>query len=114
VSGAGTRLLTIVATDLVRSTELFSRAGDERAHRIVRAHHDVLIRAVQAHGGEEIVWLGDGLTAAFGSAIDAVRCAVAIQESARRPLRGEYLAIRVGIHTGEVSPGDVDRAGGRP
>lgn len=35
-------LLTFLFTDLVNSTELLSRAGDESAQRIFRAHHTLL------------------------------------------------------------------------
>src|SRR5713226_2847046 len=93
-------LVTILFTDLVNSTELLSRAGDEEAQRIFRAHHDLLAEAAAAHGGHEVKWLGDGLMVAFPSAADAVRCAIAMQEASRRPIRRERLAIRVGLTAG--------------
>ncbi len=40
--------------------------------------------------------------AAFSSSADAVRCAIAIQQSARRPIAGAHFEIRIGIHLGEV------------
>jgi hypothetical protein len=43
--------VTIVFTDLVSSTELLSRAGEERAEEIRREHFDVLRTAVAAHAG---------------------------------------------------------------
>src|SRR5437879_12614088 len=63
----GSGLVTILFTDLVGSTELLSRAGDEEAQRIFRAHHDLLAEAAAAHGGQEVKWLGDGLMVAFPS-----------------------------------------------
>jgi tetratricopeptide (TPR) repeat protein len=56
---------------------------------------------VAAHGGHEVKWLGDGLMVAFSSAAEAVRCAIAMQQAARRPVAGERLAIRIGLHVGE-------------
>ena len=47
-------VVTILFTDLVGSTELLSRAGDEEAQRIFRAHHDLLTMVASAHGGEEV------------------------------------------------------------
>jgi class 3 adenylate cyclase/tetratricopeptide (TPR) repeat protein len=95
-------LVTILFTDLVGSTELLSRAGDEEAQRVFRAHHDLLAETATAHGGEEVKWLGDGLMVAFPSAADAVRAAVAMQQASRRPVHGERLAIRVGLNAGEA------------
>jgi class 3 adenylate cyclase len=98
----GSGVVTILFTDLVGSTELLARAGDEEAQRIFRAHHDLLAEAATAHGGEEVKWLGDGLMVAFASAADAVRCAIAMQQDGRRPVQGEHLAIRVGLNAGET------------
>jgi class 3 adenylate cyclase len=95
-------LVTILFTDLVGSTELLARAGDEEAQRIFRAHHDLLAETATIHGGEEVKWLGDGLMVAFPSAADAVRAAVAMQQASRRPVHGERLAIRVGLNAGEA------------
>ncbi|MGH8992147.1 MAG: adenylate/guanylate cyclase domain-containing protein, partial [Acidimicrobiia bacterium] len=98
----GSAVVTILFTDLVDSTALLARAGDEQAQRIFRAHHDLLAEAATAHGGEEVKWLGDGLMVAFASAADAVRCAVAMQQGGHEPVHGERLAIRVGLNAGEA------------
>jgi class 3 adenylate cyclase len=97
---AGT--VTLMFTDLVNSTKLLHRAGDESAQQIFEAHHKLLSEAVAANGGQEVKWLGDGLMAAFPSAADAVRCAIAMQQSARHPAAGERLSLRVGLHVGEA------------
>src|SRR5205085_2887392 len=98
-------------TDLVSSTELLARAGDEKAQRVFRAHHDHLAHEASAHGGEEVKWLGDGLMVIFASAADAVRCALAMQEGARRPLMGERLSIRIGLNAGEILRESADYFG---
>jgi class 3 adenylate cyclase/tetratricopeptide (TPR) repeat protein len=102
VADGASGLVTILFTDLVGSTELLARAGDEEAQRIFRAHHDLLAEAAAVHGGQEVKWLGDGLMVAFPSAADAVRCAIAMQQASRRPIQGERLAIRVGLNAGEA------------
>src|SRR5436309_14381817 len=104
-------LVTILFTDLVGSTELLSRAGDEEAQRIFRAHHTLLAETAAAHGGAEVKWLGDGLMGAFLSAADALRCAVAMQQASRRPVAGEQLAIRVGLNAGEALRDESDYFG---
>src|SRR5437016_12235580 len=95
-------LVTMLFTDLVGSTELLSRAGDDDAQRIFRAHHTLLAETAAAHGGEEVKWLGDGLMVAFASALDALRAAIAMQQASGRPVSGERLSIRVGLNAGEA------------
>src|SRR5262245_29482930 len=102
---------TILFTDLVSSTELLHRAGDERARQILQAHHRLMREAVAANGGRVVKWLGDGLMAVFPSVADAVRCAVAIQQGSRRPVAGERLAVRMGLHVGETLPDESDYVG---
>jgi class 3 adenylate cyclase/tetratricopeptide (TPR) repeat protein len=102
---------TILFTDLVGSTELLQRTGDDRAQHIFKAHHRLLSETVEAHGGTEVKWLGDGLMAAFGSSLEAVKCAIAMQQSFRRPTAGVRLEVRAGINVGEVVFEDGDYFG---
>src|SRR5215469_5604950 len=108
---AQTGTITLLFTDLVNSTELLGRAGDEHAQRIFRAHHKLLSDAVAGHGGHEVKWLGDGLMVAFSSAADAVRCAIAMQQGAQRPVAGARLGLRVGLHVGEALRDETDYFG---
>jgi class 3 adenylate cyclase/tetratricopeptide (TPR) repeat protein len=111
VTERASALVTILFTDLVGSTELLARAGDEDAQRIFRAHHQLLAETAAGHGGAEVKWLGDGLMAAFGSAADALRCAIAMQQASRHPVAGERLAIRVGLNAGEAFRDEADYFG---
>jgi class 3 adenylate cyclase/tetratricopeptide (TPR) repeat protein len=102
MSESSSGLVTLLFTDLVGSTELLARTGDDQAKRIFSAHHQLLGDTVAEHGGHEVKWLGDGLMVSFPSAADAVSCAIAMQQAARRPVAGERLAIRVGLTAGEA------------
>ncbi|HKS90959.1 MAG TPA: AAA family ATPase, partial [Tepidiformaceae bacterium] len=99
---ARSQTTTILFTDLVSSTELLQRTGDEQAERIFKAHHRLLSSAVQEHGGHEVKWLGDGLMVAFDSTLDAVLCAIEMQQASARPTAGERLAIRAGLNVGDA------------
>jgi class 3 adenylate cyclase len=92
---------TILFTDLVGSTALMQRVGDERAGELLEAHRKALADAVSANGGAELQWLGDGLMAAFASPADAVRGAVSMQ---RFPQAGDTpeLSLRIGLDVGEL------------
>src|SRR5262249_59117783 len=79
-------IATILFTDVVDSTALMQRLGDERAGSVFERHHRMLRDALAASGGEELQWLGDGQMAAFASPADAGRCAGAMQQGAARPV----------------------------
>lgn len=110
-SDAPSSLVAILFTDVVSSGELLARVGDEQAHRILRAHHELLAETAADHRGEEVKWLGDGLMVAFPSVVSAVRCAIAMQWMARRPIGGEQLVIRIGLNAGEVLQDAMDYFG---
>ena len=94
--------ITFLYTDLVKSTELLQRVGDEQARLIFDAHHQLLRQAIAEQSGREVKWQGDGVMAAFASSGGAVRCAISIQQSARRTIQGERLQVRVGLNVGEA------------
>jgi DNA-binding NarL/FixJ family response regulator/class 3 adenylate cyclase len=91
--------VTILFTDVVGSTSLFARRGDEAADVLRREHFATLRAAVAEHGGREVKSTGDGLMVAFASAVGALRCAVAMQRATTGAAEG--LAVRVGLDAGE-------------
>ena len=97
-------LLTLLFTDLVGSTELFQRFGDEGGGALLHTYFTVLREATALHGGQEVKTLGDGMMIAFESAEDAFECAVSIQRSLelRNETGAAALGVRIGINTGEV------------
>ena len=94
-----TRILaTVLFTDIVDSTATLERIGDA-AWRNALATHDARLRMhLNVHGGREVKTTGDGVLAVFDSPTRAVRCA----RDMVRSTRGGDLAIRVGVHTGEL------------
>ena len=111
VEATKTAPLTILFTDVVGSTEVLSKLGDEQAQRVFGAHHELLAETVAAHGGQTVKWLGDGVMAAFSSAVDAVRCAIAIQRAGPAPIGGVSLDVRMGLDVGEVLEAGTDYSG---
>jgi DNA-binding NarL/FixJ family response regulator/class 3 adenylate cyclase len=90
--------VTILFSDLVGSTELFDRLGDDAATGLCQAQFEVMRRAVAANDGRVVKSTGDGLMVAFSSAAAAVRCAVAVQ---RATAAAEGLEQRIGLDAGE-------------
>ena len=103
-SGAGRLTAIVLFTDLVGSTELRSRLGEDAAEE-VRHQHDALVRAaVEGNRGHLVKNLGDGIMATFTGASDAVDAAVGIQQAIGRHNRtgAAALEVRVGISAGDV------------
>jgi class 3 adenylate cyclase/DNA-binding SARP family transcriptional activator len=101
---------TVLFTDLVGSTELMTQIGEAPFDEFRRAHFAALRHTVDAHGGQEIKNTGDGVMVVFGSVVDAIGCAVEMQQATERQSRADRapLAIRVGLSIGEVSLEDGD------
>src|SRR5438093_7968814 len=103
---------TVLFTDLVASTELRGRLGEEAADSLRRTHDRLLTQAVEAHAGRVVKGLGDGIMATFPGAADAVAAAVAIQQAVDRQNRAGKsplpLSVRVGLSAGDVSFEDDD------
>jgi pimeloyl-ACP methyl ester carboxylesterase len=91
-------LVTILFTDIVESTSRVAELGDHRWRGLLETYREHAHQEVTRHRGREIDFAGDGLLAIFDGPARAVRCAAAIRERVR-PLN---LAIRAGVHTGEV------------
>ncbi len=98
---------TVVFTDMVGSTVLRSRLGEERADELRRIHDSLLSARIEAHRGRVLKGKGDGLVAAFAAASDAVAASIEMQQAiAAYNRRRDALAdvsIRIGLSTGDVS-----------
>ena len=97
-------VVTLLFTDLVGSTELLGALGDDEAERFRRIHFGLLRDVAMAHSGQEVKNLGDGLMVAFPSAVNAVSCAIGMQQAVHRynTRQGdERLRVRVGLNVGE-------------
>lgn len=99
-------LATILFTDIVDSTETTREVGDSAWSRLVEQHHLAVRRELERYAGEEIDTAGDGFFAIFDGPARAIRCALGIQ----RAVSGIGIAVRAGLHTGEVER----PAGGKP
>ncbi len=108
-SGAGVDRSTaiVVFTDLVGSTELRSRLGEDAAEELRRTHDRLISNAIVANRGRLVKNLGDGVMATFIGASDALGAAVAIQQALDRHNRSGSsdlpLEVRIGVSAGDVA-----------
>lgn len=94
----------VMFTDIVNSTEMTSRFGDDAAMAMLRVHDRIVREALVSNKGTEVKHTGDGIMAAFLSAASAVRTACAIQNALKAHNDGgaDYpIMLRVGISAGE-------------
>jgi len=95
------RSMTIVFSDLVGSTHLYSSHGDAPAFRIVSEHFDCLRDLIAEYRGAIVKTIGDAVMAVFVDAGDAFEAAVRFAPSVGI-VQGPTgpLEIRVGMHCG--------------
>src|SRR5687767_8882560 len=106
------RIVSVLFTDLVRSTELFGRLSAEQAETVRRGHFDALRAVVDDSGGEMVKTLGDGVMAVFALASSAVECAVAAQRRfSVKETDVSLPGLRAGIAAGEATVEDGDYHG---
>ncbi|MDH3232499.1 MAG: adenylate/guanylate cyclase domain-containing protein [Alphaproteobacteria bacterium] len=100
------RLAAILAADMVGYSRLME-ADEEGTIARQDAHRTEMIDPeIARHRGRIVKTMGDGLLIEFNSIVDAVRCAVVVQEAMR--LReadyagDERIAYRVGVNLGDI------------
>jgi class 3 adenylate cyclase len=91
-------LATVLFTDICGSTERAAALGDRDWKALLDRHHEVLRDVLARHGGVEVDTTGDGMLSTFDSPARAVRCASDMIEATQ----AIGLAIRAGVHTGEI------------
>lgn len=105
---------TVMFTDMVGSTDLTQAQGDAWAYDVLRRHNGIVRACLVQCGGKEIKHTGDGIMAAFPSAVTGVEAAIAIQRAvsehnARAPEHALHL--RIGLNAGEPIVEDDDLFG---
>jgi TolB-like protein/class 3 adenylate cyclase len=100
------RLAAILAADVVGYSRLMG-ADEGGTLAALRARwKDVLTPAVARHRGRVVKVMGDGVLVEFGSAVDAVECAVSVQAGFGAANEGvaedRQIVLRIGINLGDV------------
>jgi class 3 adenylate cyclase len=107
------RTMTIMFTDIVDSTAIAHRHGDEKAQELLRAHNNIVRDAIKSNLGSEVKHTGDGIMASFLAAPRALSAGVQIQRSvaAYNETAEMPLELRVGINAGQPVVEDADLFG---
>ena len=108
------KLAAILAADVVGYSRLASADEDRTLARLRGLRSDLIDPAVAVHRGRIVKRTGDGALVEFRSVVDAVRCAIEVQNGMVERNTGlppeRKIEFRMGIHLGDVveeSDGDL-------
>jgi len=108
------RLTAILAADAVNYSRHMGE-DEEGTMRELAAHRAVIDRIIAAHEGRIVGTQGDSVLAEFASPVEAVRCAVEIQEGVHTRNEtlpeGDRLHFRIGVNLGDVMIDGADILG---
>ena len=108
------RLTAILAADAVNYSRHMS-VDEEGTLRLLAAHRAVIDRIIEAHEGRIVGTQGDSVLAEFASPVEAVRCAVEIQEGVHTRNEAlpesDRLDFRIGVNLGDVMIDGADILG---
>ncbi|WP_262271248.1 MULTISPECIES: adenylate/guanylate cyclase domain-containing protein [Microvirga] len=99
------RLAAVLAADVVGYSDLMSRDEEGTLARLRDLRRQVIEPRIRSHRGRLVKTVGDGFLCEFSSPIEAVRCAVDLQEAiaqASDDERAKPLQLRIGINLGDI------------
>jgi adenylate cyclase len=100
MEAANRRLAGILAADVVNYSSMIGADEPGTLARVRALRSEVIEPMATSHGGRLFKTTGDGFLAEFASAVQALRCADAIQNMLLA--QSEGLRLRIGVHQGEV------------
>jgi adenylate cyclase len=108
------KLVAILASDVVGYSRLAGADEDRILARLRALRSDLIDPTIAVHNGRVVKRTGDGSIVEFRSAVDAVRCAIEVQNAMVERNAGvpedRRIVFRIGIHIGDVveeSDGDL-------
>src|ERR1041384_5770990 len=104
------RLAAILAADVAGYSRLIGIDEQGTLNRLRSIRTEVVDPKISKHHGRLVKTTGDGLLVEFGSVVDALRCAVEVQQSMteRNTGAGERIEFRIGINVGDIVVEDGD------
>lgn len=100
------RLAAILAADVVGYSRLVSADESGTLARLNVLRRETIEPAIAKHAGRLFKTMGDGFLVEFASAVQAVGCAIAIQQQSEAAAAGlddaQKMRLRIGIHVGDV------------
>ncbi|MDJ0646143.1 MAG: adenylate/guanylate cyclase domain-containing protein [Flavobacteriaceae bacterium] len=92
------RLAAIMFTDIEGYTSLM-QADEKKALGMREKHRNVFKRITAKYNGTIIQYFGDGTLSTFRSSVEAVECAIELQQAFSE---NPKIPVRIGIHVGDI------------
>jgi adenylate cyclase len=100
------RLAAILAADVAGYSRLMGADEEGTLERLKALRHELVDPKIAEHHGRIVKTTGDGLLVEFASVVDAVRCAIAVQQAMPERNTGvaadNRIELRIGINLGDV------------
>src|SRR5271167_3403046 len=100
------RLAAILSADVVGYSRLMGMDEAGTLSRLKSMRRDLLDPLIAAHSGRTFKLMGDGALVEFGSAVDAVTCAIEVQKRVQERNAGSpedsRIQFRIGINVGDI------------
>jgi len=100
------RLAAILAADVAGYSRLMGADEEGTLERLKALRRDLLDPKIAEHRGRIVKTTGDGVLVEFASVVDAVRCAVTVQQTMPERNTGigadKLIELRIGINLGDV------------
>jgi len=107
------RLAAILAADVAGYSRLMGADEEGTLERLKALRHDLLDPKIAEHHGRIVKTTGDGMLVEFASVVDAVRCAVEVQQAMPERNKGvaadNRIELRIGINLGDVIVENIAR-----
>jgi adenylate cyclase len=106
------RLAAVLAADVAGYSRLMGGDEEGTLTRLKAVRKDLVDPTIAAHRGRIVKTTGDGMLVEFASAVDAVRCAIEVQDGmiglSAAGLPDTQIEFRIGIHVGDIIFDDND------
>jgi adenylate cyclase len=100
------RLAAILAADVAGYSRLMGADEEGTLERLKAVRRELVDPKIAEHHGRTVKSTGDRLLVEFGSVVDAVRCAVAVQQAMPGRNTGveadSHIELRIGVNLGDV------------
>jgi adenylate cyclase len=100
------RLAAILAADVAGYSRLMGGDEEGTLERLKTLRHELVDPKIAEHHGRIVKTTGDGMLVEFASVVDAVRCAVVVQQAMPERNTGvgadNRIELRIGINLGDV------------